>query len=74
MCALQMQAEYGPTLASNSAEFDSALEKFLVKQVRFWVTYSGQHGHEVGLMLSPGTMLPFTSIGPFPVTLLVLLC
>ena len=34
MCALQMQAEYGPTLASNSAEFDSALEKFLVKQVR----------------------------------------
>lgn len=33
MCALQMQAEFGPTLANSSAEFDSALEKFLVKQV-----------------------------------------
>ncbi len=34
MCALQMQAEYGPTLASNASEFDAALEKFLMKQVR----------------------------------------
>lgn len=33
MCALQMQAEYGPTLASNTSEFDAALEKFMVKQV-----------------------------------------
>lgn len=33
MCALQMQAEYGPTLVNQAAEFDHALEKFLVKQV-----------------------------------------
>lgn len=40
MCALQMQAEFGPTLANNSAEFDSALEKFLVKQVStYWLGF-----------------------------------
>lgn len=33
MCALQMQAEYGPTLASDSASFEQALEKYMVKQV-----------------------------------------
>lgn len=34
MCALQMQAEHGPTLASDSAGFEAALEKYMVKQVR----------------------------------------
>lgn len=34
MCALQMQAEHGPTLASDSAAFEAALEKYMVKQVR----------------------------------------
>ncbi len=33
MCALQMQAEHGPTLASDSAGFEAALEKYMVKQV-----------------------------------------
>lgn len=34
MCALQMQAEHGPTLASDTAGFEAALEKYMVKQVR----------------------------------------
>ena len=34
MCALQMQAEYGPTLAEDSATFVQALEKYMVKQVQ----------------------------------------
>ena len=33
MCALQMQAEHGPTLADDAAGFESALEKFVVKQI-----------------------------------------
>jgi len=39
MCALQMQAEHGPTLASDSAGFEAALEKYMVKQVSS--TYGG---------------------------------
>lgn len=33
MCALQMQAEYGPTLGSDAAGLEAALEKFMVKQI-----------------------------------------
>jgi hypothetical protein len=33
MCALQMQAEHGPTLASDQAGFEAALEKYMVKQI-----------------------------------------
>lgn len=33
MAALQMQAEYGPTLAADAAGFEAALEKYMVKQV-----------------------------------------
>lgn len=33
MCALQMQAEYGPTLSDDPATFEAALEKFMVKQI-----------------------------------------
>jgi hypothetical protein len=35
MCALQMQAEHGPTLAEDGAGFEAALEKYMVKQVRY---------------------------------------
>lgn len=33
MCALQMQAEHGPTLGDDSASFEAALEKYMVKQI-----------------------------------------
>jgi hypothetical protein len=33
MCALQMQAEYGPTLANDAEGMEAALEKYMVKQV-----------------------------------------
>jgi hypothetical protein len=33
MCALQMQAEHGPSLASDPEAFEAALEKYMVKQV-----------------------------------------
>ena len=34
MCALQMQAEHGPTLGDDPAALEAALEKYMVKQVR----------------------------------------
>ena len=38
MCALQMQAEAGPTLLENPEALEAAVEKFVVKQVsRFGV-------------------------------------
>ncbi|KAL4428851.1 hypothetical protein ABPG77_005289 [Micractinium sp. CCAP 211/92] len=33
MCALQMQAEHGPTLGDDPAAFEAALEKYMVKQI-----------------------------------------
>jgi hypothetical protein len=36
MCALQMHAEYGPTLVGDAQGFEAALEKFMVKQVCLW--------------------------------------
>ncbi|KAI3437601.1 hypothetical protein D9Q98_000054 [Chlorella vulgaris] len=33
MCALQMQAEYGPTLANDAEGMEAALEKYMVKQI-----------------------------------------
>ena len=33
MCALQMQAEAGPTLADNPDALEAGIEKYIVKQV-----------------------------------------
>ena len=33
MCALQLQAEQGPTLTGNQAEFDAAMERFMVRSI-----------------------------------------
>lgn len=33
MAALQMQAEHGPSLASDQSEFDAAIEKFIIKSI-----------------------------------------
>ena len=44
MCALQMQAEHGPTLASDAAGFEAALEKYMVKQVRGGAGWGGGGG------------------------------
>lgn len=34
MCALQMQAEAGPTLLDNNDAIEASLDRFIVKQVR----------------------------------------
>lgn len=33
MCALQLQAEYGPTLVSDHSQFDGAMEKYMVRNI-----------------------------------------
>jgi hypothetical protein len=33
MCALQMQAEHGASLAGDNAAFEAALEKYMVRQI-----------------------------------------
>jgi hypothetical protein len=33
MCALQLQAEHGPTLAGDQTEFDSAMERYMVRSI-----------------------------------------
>ena len=38
MCALQMQAEAGPTLADNPDALEAGIEKYIVKQVPFSCT------------------------------------
>lgn len=33
MCALQLQAEHGPTLAGDQSEFDAAMERYMVRSI-----------------------------------------
>ena len=51
MCALQMQAEHGPTLAEDGAGFEAALEKYMVKQVRYCRQYGRQYNLRARMLL-----------------------
>lgn len=71
MCALQMQAEAGPTLLDQSDGLEPYLEKFIVRQVSFVKRMSpgllpstSRNAHHVRLMVNPQAQASRSSLLP----------